>query len=177
MVRTKRILSTIRSKSCFPGCKTTCNDGRRIFSARVRHGLPLATPPQLRNGSCASLYDCNRSVLDVCHALTGKQKHCQQLSKRHQKNKHRSCVANTASSLQLRSSTGFSGQVSAGGAILTQSVKPCWHGHQKQTNQTNRKRVPLSAISSVSFKRMKTTSPHSTQKETKTQVQSCSRRC
>ena len=81
------------------------------------------------------------------------------------KNNHRTFVGHNTASLQFQRSTAISGQLSAGGAILLQSAKPRGHGHQKQTNQTNEKRLTLSAITSVTFEIMKTTSPHSTQKK------------
>ena len=42
----------------------TNDDGRRILSARVRHGLPLAMPTQLRNGSSAS--PCATAIRCAC---------------------------------------------------------------------------------------------------------------
>ena len=63
----------------------THNDGKRIPCARVRHGLLLAIPSQLLNGSSASLCKCSSERVEQLSRTPDTKKSCQQLSKQHQK--------------------------------------------------------------------------------------------
>lgn len=104
MVCTRRILATVGSKSCFLWLQDTNDGGRRNLCARVGHGLPLATPTQLRNGSSASLF---ATVFGACRTTVTHAWHEEKLlttfQTTSQKNNHRTFVRNATSSLQIQS--------------------------------------------------------------------------
>ena len=138
VVRTKRILPTIGSESCCVlWLQDTIDDGRRILCARVQHGEPLAISAPLRNGSSASLCNCNSMrFLNNCHARLTRRKVVNNFPNNIQKQSTNLC-AQHHSSLQQRSSTTTSEQVSAGGANLTICER-----HLQQTWQKEWKTTP-----------------------------------
>ena len=78
-------LPTIGSKSCSLWLQDTIDDGRRILCARVQHGEPLVISASLRNGSSASLCNCNSKRVQQLSRTPDTKKSCQQLSKQHPK--------------------------------------------------------------------------------------------
>ena len=95
----------------------TNDDGRRILSARVRHGLPLAMLTQLRNGSSTSpSATAIRCVLHNCDARLARRKVVNNFPNNIKKQSPNLC---RPSSVQMHSRPAISNQMSAGGAILT----------------------------------------------------------
>ena len=149
------------------------NDGRRVLCAWVRHGLPLAMPAQLLKQILLLL---STTVSEACWTTVTHAWHEKENGQVFMEQDQKTITG------PLWTTTPRLSPISE----LDRNLWPivCGRCHpltickasrawdtKKQTNQTNEKRLTLSAITSVPFEIMKTTSPHSTQK--KPRVQSC----
>ena len=137
---------------------------------------PWPCPLNCWTNLAASVCNWIRGVLDHCHARIAGKKEWSSTSWTIEKITDL-CGQQHLFSFQFQSCTAISGQLSGGGAILTVTISKAslaWTPNANKTKQTDEKRLPLSAVSSVFFERMKTTSPH--HKQRSWGLQPCSRR-